>query len=87
MLSQAQALLCTAAEQRQTYPDERCEAWQQSVHAQELLTKLERLQETMAPREDCASLCLPWRARRHTFLTLSADAITTKLIVHENGGV
>jgi hypothetical protein len=53
MLSQAQTLLCAAAEEMQTYHDERSEAWQQSANAEELLAKLERLQETISQLEDC----------------------------------
>jgi hypothetical protein len=54
MLWQAQMLLCAATEEMQTYHDERSEAWQESTNAEELLAKLERLQETMAQLEDCA---------------------------------
>ncbi len=54
MLSQAQTLLCTAAQEMQTYHDERSEAWQESAAAEELLAKLERLEETLAQLEDCA---------------------------------
>ena len=53
MLSQAQRLLCTVAEEMQTYHDERSEAWQESANAEELLAKLERLQETISQLEDC----------------------------------
>lgn len=54
MLSQAQALLCAAAQEMQTYHDERSEAWQESANAEELLAKLERLEEAITQLEDCA---------------------------------
>jgi hypothetical protein len=53
MLTQAQALLCAAAEEMQTYHDERSKAWQESANAEEFLAKLERLEETIAQLEDC----------------------------------
>lgn len=52
MLTQAQALLCAAAEEMQTYHDERSEAWQESANANELLAKLEHLQEIISHLED-----------------------------------
>ncbi len=52
MLTQAQALLCAAVEEMQTYHDERSEAWQESTNAEALLAKLERLEETIAQLED-----------------------------------
>ncbi len=53
MLCQAQALLCAAAEEMQSYYDQRSEAWQQSANAEELLAKLERLEEIRSQLEDC----------------------------------
>lgn len=53
MLSQAQTLLCTAAQEMQSYHDERSEAWQESANAQDLLANLERLEETISQLEDC----------------------------------
>ena len=53
MLTQAQALLGAAAEEMQTYHDERSEAWQESASAEALLSKWERLQETLSQLEDC----------------------------------
>jgi hypothetical protein len=53
MLTQAQALLCAAAEEMQTYHDERSEAWQESANAEALLSKLEHLQEIIAHLEEC----------------------------------
>lgn len=54
MLSQAQRLLSAAAQEMQTYHDERSETWQESTHAEELLAKREHLEETLAQLEDCA---------------------------------
>jgi len=53
MLTQAQALLSAAAEEMQTYHDERSEVWQQSANAEDLLAKLERLQEAILLLEGC----------------------------------
>lgn len=52
MIAQAQTLLSAAAEEMQTYHDARSEPWQESSKAEELLTKLERLQENVAQLQD-----------------------------------
>jgi hypothetical protein len=48
MIDQAHMLLSVAAIEMQSYHDERTEQWQDSVRAEELLAKVEHLQETMA---------------------------------------
>jgi hypothetical protein len=48
MISQAQMLLRTASEEMQSYSEDRSDAWQESVQAEELLAKMELLQETVA---------------------------------------
>lgn len=53
MLTQAQALLSAAAQEMQTYHDARSEAWQESANAEDLLAKLECLQETISQLEGC----------------------------------
>jgi hypothetical protein len=52
MIAQAQALLSAAAEEMQTYHDARSDPWQESSKAEELLAKLERLQEGVAQLQD-----------------------------------
>ena len=52
MIAQAQTLLSAAAEEMQTYHDARSEPWQESCKAEELLAKLDRLQESVAQLED-----------------------------------
>ena len=47
MIAQAHLLLSEAVVEMQTYHDDRSEQWQDSFKADELLTKLEQLQETM----------------------------------------
>src|SRR6266702_192367 len=47
MIAQAHLLLCEAVTEMQNYHDDRSEQWQESAKAQELLDKLEHLQETM----------------------------------------
>ena len=46
MITQAQMLLTTASEEMASYFDDRSDAWQESVPAEELLAKIELLQET-----------------------------------------
>ncbi len=45
MIAQAHRLLCEAAEEMQRYYDDRCEPWQDSPRADELLSRLEQLEE------------------------------------------
>ena len=52
MIAQAQALLSAAAEEMQTYHDARSAPWQERTRAEELLAKLERLQEGVAQLQD-----------------------------------
>lgn len=51
MLSSAQLLLSEAAMEMQSYHDARSESWQESVRAEELLGKLELIQETLSQLE------------------------------------
>ena len=51
MLGQARMLLCEAAQEMQSYHDDRSEAWQQSDRAQELLDRMEQLEELIAALE------------------------------------
>ena len=53
IIAQAQTLLSEAAEQMQTYHDERSEPWQDGPRAEELLAKLEHLQEAVALLQEC----------------------------------
>jgi hypothetical protein len=53
MLCQAHLLLCTAAEEMQTYHDERSETWPESANAEEFLARIERLQETIVQLQEC----------------------------------
>ena len=46
MIAQAQILLTTASEEMQSYSEDRSDAWQESIQAEELLAKIELLQET-----------------------------------------
>jgi hypothetical protein len=48
MIDQAHTLLSEAAIEMQSYYDERSEQWQDSKRAEELLAKVEHLQETVA---------------------------------------
>lgn len=48
MIDQARALLSEAVIEMQNYHDDRSEQWQDSDKAEDLLAKLEHLQETMA---------------------------------------
>ena len=47
MIAQAHLLLSEAVVEMQTYHDDRSEQWQDSSKAEDLLAKLEQLQETM----------------------------------------
>ena len=47
MIAQAHLLLSEAVIEMQNYHDDRSEQWQDSAKAQDLLAKLEHLQETM----------------------------------------
>jgi len=47
MMAQAHLLLSEAAVEMQTYHDDRSPEWQESARAEELLAKLEQLQETI----------------------------------------
>ena len=53
MIAQAQRLLCRAAEEMQSYHDDRSEAWQQSLGAEQMLEKLERLEEIVTQLQEC----------------------------------
>jgi len=48
MIAQAHLLLSEAIDEMQNYHDERSEEWQDSTKAEDLLAKVEQLQETMA---------------------------------------
>ena len=52
IIKQAHTLLTQAAEEMQTYHDARSEPWQESSKAEELLAKLDHLQESVAQLED-----------------------------------
>lgn len=52
MMGQAQTLLSQATEEMQSYHDERSEPWQESAKAEELLARIEHLQEAMAQLEE-----------------------------------
>jgi hypothetical protein len=47
MIAQAHLLLSEAVNEMQNYHDDRSPEWQESTRAQDLLAKLEQLQETM----------------------------------------
>jgi hypothetical protein len=47
MIAQAHLLISEAVVEMQDYHDDRSEQWQDSTKAEDLLAKLERLQETM----------------------------------------
>lgn len=51
MMVQAQALLSQAAEEMQSYHDDRSELWQDSAKAEEMLARIEHLQEAIAQLE------------------------------------
>lgn len=46
MIAQAQMLLTAASEEMASYSEDRSEAWQESMQAEELQAKMELLQET-----------------------------------------
>jgi hypothetical protein len=48
MIAQAQMLLTTASEEMASYSEDRSDAWQESMQAEELLAKMELLQETVS---------------------------------------
>jgi len=48
MIEQAHTLLSKAAIEMQHYHDDRAELWQDSTKAEDLLAKIEQVQETMA---------------------------------------
>ena len=52
MIKQAHTLLSEAVVEMQNYHDDRSEQWQDSTKAEELLAKLEHLQETMAQLQE-----------------------------------
>lgn len=52
MIAQAHLLLQEASEQMQSYHDARSEAWQEGPKAEELLTRLEHLQEAVAQLQE-----------------------------------
>lgn len=54
MMGQAHLLLQEASEQRQSYHDERSEQWQEGPKAEELLNRLEHLQEAVAALQEAA---------------------------------
>jgi hypothetical protein len=45
MIDQAHTLLCDAAEEMQSYHDDRSEQWQEGDKAEELLARIEQVQE------------------------------------------
>jgi hypothetical protein len=51
MMAGAQLLLSEAASEMQSYHDARSEVWQESVRAEEMLARLEQLQETLSQLE------------------------------------
>jgi len=52
MIAQAQTLLSYATEEMQAYHDDRSEQWQEGPRAEELLAKLEHLEQTMSQLQD-----------------------------------
>jgi hypothetical protein len=52
MIEQAQRLLCEAADEMQSYHDDRSEEWQEGPRAEELLARLEHLQQTLSQLQD-----------------------------------
>jgi hypothetical protein len=54
MIAQAQMLLSTASEEMQSYSEDRSDAWQESMQAEDLLAKVELLQETVAQLQTIA---------------------------------
>lgn len=54
MIEQAHILLSEAADEMQSYHDDRSEQWQESTKAEELLAKMERLQESLDGLQDIA---------------------------------
>ena len=52
MIAQARLLLSEASEQMQSYHDECSEQWQESPKAEELLARLEYLQEAVAALQE-----------------------------------
>jgi hypothetical protein len=52
MIVQAHSLLTQAADEIQDYHDDRSEAWQEGTKAEELLGKLEKLQEAIDQLQD-----------------------------------
>jgi hypothetical protein len=51
MMAQARMLLSEAAQEMQTYHEDRSETWQQSERAQELLARMEQLEELIGQLE------------------------------------
>ena len=51
-IKQAHLLLCQASDEMQTYHDARSEQWQESSKAEELIARLECLQESLAQLPD-----------------------------------
>jgi hypothetical protein len=54
MISQAQMLLNTASEEMQSYSEDHSDAWQESIAAEDLLAKVELLQEAVAQLQTIA---------------------------------
>ena len=52
MIERAHLLLSEAVDEMQSYHDDRTEQWQDSSKAEDLLAKLEHLQETMAQLQE-----------------------------------
>ena len=52
MIKHAHTLLSMAAEEMQSYHDDRSEPWQDGVRAEALLAKLDHIQESMAPLQE-----------------------------------
>ena len=52
IIAQAQSLLCQASDEMQSYHDDRSEQWQDGPRAEELLVRLEHLQEAVAELQE-----------------------------------
>jgi hypothetical protein len=52
MIEQAHTLLSEAVDEMQSYHDDRSEQWQDSTKAEDLLAKIEYLEETMSSLQD-----------------------------------
>jgi len=52
MIKQAHTLLSQAADEMQSYHDDRSEPWQEGAGAEALLAKLDHIQESMVPLQE-----------------------------------